>query len=176
MLVNKFAQQLEIGQLGESAIALWLRGRGWAVLPIYDIEIQTGKGPRLFAPGGEWAAPDMLAYKANDVIWIEAKHKTAFSWHRLTNRWVTGIDLRHYDHYCAIEDSSPWPVWLMFLHRGGQAKDSPPSPAGLFGNRLKDLRQNENHRSDKWGKWGMVYWALPSLKLLGHVNGDGSIN
>ena len=106
---------------------------------------------------------------------IEAKHKTAFSWHRLTGRWVTGVDLRHYEYYCKIEDMSPWPVWLMFLHRGGQAKDSPPSPSGLFGNRLEVLRRQENHRSDKWGKWGMVYWALPSLKLLGRVNGDGSI-
>lgn len=175
MLGQNFNRQLVFGQTGESAIALWLRRRGWAILPIYDVEIPTGKGPRLFAPNGEWAAPDMLAYRANNVVWIEAKHKNAFSWYRKDGRWVTGIDLRHYQHYCTIEDSSPLPVWLMFLHRGGQAKDSPVSPSGLFGNELKLLRRSENHRSDKWGKSGMVYWAMASLKKLGNVNRDGQI-
>ena len=175
MCASEFSHQLKFGQMAESSIAQWLRGRGWSVLPVYDIEIPTGKGPRLFAPSGEYAAPDMLDYKATNVLWIEAKHKSAFSWHRNTGRWVTGIDLRHYDHYCAIEDQSPWPIWLLFLHRGGQAKDSPPSPSGLFGNRLRLLRCSENHRSDKWGKDGMVYWALPSLLYLARVTPEGGL-
>lgn len=175
MLANQFSRQLKVGQMGESAIALWLRGRGWAVLPVYDVEIETGKGPRLFAPTGQLIAPDMLVYRANEVLWIEAKHKTAFSWHRISGQWVTGIDLRHYAHYCEIEDLSPWPVWLIFLHRGGQAKDSPPSPSGLFGNRLCVLRKSENHRSEKYGRGGMVYWAMTALRQLGNVREDGSI-
>ncbi len=100
-------------------------------------------------------------------MWVEAKHKTAFSWHRLTERWVTGIDLRHYEHYLRVAMKTPWPVWLLFLHEGGQAKDSPAeSPAGLFGNELLFLSAHENHRSDKWGRSGMVYWAEASLKKL----------
>ncbi len=148
-----FEAALKQGKIGESAIATYFRNKGYAVLPAYEIEIETGKGPRLYAPDKELISPDMLVFRSDKCFWIEAKHKTAFSWHRLTQRWVTGIDLKHYEHYCVVDESSPWPVWLLFLHRGGQAKDSPPdSPAGLFGNTLAYLKDNENHRHQNWGK------------------------
>lgn len=162
-----FDSQLQYGQAGESAIALWLRKRGNTVLPVYEKIMDTGKGPQLFAPERKLIAPDMLSYKGTGAAWIEAKHKTAFSWHRISSKWVTGIDIRHYDDYCAVDEQSPWPVWLLFLHRGGQAKDSPAnSPAGLFGNTLSKLRRCENHRHDNWGRSGMVYWAIDNLLLL----------
>lgn len=159
-----FEQQLTYGRVGETRIAEWLKGRGWSVLPVYEIEKQTGKGPRLFAPREQLIAPDMFAFRGNIARWIEAKHKKAFTWHRLTARWVTGIDLRHYFDYCKIDDYSPFPVWLVFLHEGGQAKDSPAdSPRGIFGNALSYLRQHENHRHENRGNSGMVYWAKDSL-------------
>ena len=162
-----FDAKLKHGQMGESLIARWLKSKGWAVLPVYEVEIGTGKGPRLFTPQRQLAAPDMLIYKANKALWIEAKHKTAFSLHRKTGQWVTGIDIRHYEHYCAIEDESPWPVWLLFLQRGGKAKDSPDeSPAGLYGNELCALRLTESHRWSQYGHGGMVYWTEFSLKRL----------
>ena len=162
-----FDGQLKYGQVGESRIAEWLRARGNSILPVYEIEKQTGKGPRLFAPDRQIIAPDMFVFKGSDAFWIEAKHKNAFTWHRITERWVTGIDLKHYEDYCVIDGYSPFPVWLMFLHEGGQAKDSPAdSPKGLFGNKLKYLREHENHRHENWGNSGMVYWALNSLIRL----------
>jgi len=164
--VSSFEANYQRGLVGETWIAQWLRGRGATVLPVYDIEIDQGKGPRLFAPEEEIIAPDMLVYDRYNVRWIEAKHKTAFSWHRISQKWVTGVDLRHYKDYCKVDDTSPWPVWLLFLHRGGIAKDSPGnSPSGLFGRALSYLRTNESHRSDRWAK-GMVYWAMGSLHLL----------
>lgn len=162
-----FAEQYRYGAAAESVIAVWLRSRGFAVLPVYEKIIDDGKGPHLFMPDGALIAPDLFAFKGEQALWIEAKHKTAFSWHRITSRWVTGIDLRHYEHYCQVDERTPWPVWLLFLHDGGQAKDSPPaSPAGLFGNKLAVLRECENHRHDNWGRSGMVYWAVESLRLL----------
>lgn len=162
-----FAQSLEYGVAGESAIARWLRHCGYSVLPVYEKIIDTGKGPQLYAPNTRLIAPDLLVFRGERVRWIEAKHKTAFSWHRKTERWVTGIDLRHYRDYCEVDDTSPWPVWLLFLHDGGQAKDSPPdSPSGLFGNALTYLREHENHRHENWGSGGMVYWAIGDLKLM----------
>jgi hypothetical protein len=162
-----FAQNLDYGQVGESRIAQWYKAKGYGVLPVYDIEKQTGKGPRLFMPKGQLIAPDIFVFKQGAAFWIEAKHKNAFTWHRKTGRWVTGIDLRHYEDYCKVDETTPWPVWLLFLHDGGQAKDSPPdSPKGLFGNSLAYLRDHENHRHQNWGKTGMVYWAIDSLKLI----------
>lgn len=167
-LSQSFADSLNIGKIGESYIANHFLSKGYAVLPIYEKQICEGKCPAVFFPDKEIIGTDMMVFKEDKVFWIEAKHKTAFSWHRITERWVTGIDLRHYEHYQEIVNRTKWPVWLIFYHRGGQAKDSPKeSPKGLFGNDLKFLVENENHRHSNWGKSGMVYWAIDKLIHLG---------
>jgi len=166
-VVTSFNDQLKIGQTAEGKIAQWFKNKGFTILPIYEKVIDTGKGPQLFLPDTTLIAPDMLIFKGEKTLWIEAKYKTAFSWHRITQKWVTGIDVKHYNDYLKVDDSTVWPVWIVFLHEGGQAKDSPQdSPRGLFGNSLSYLRINENHRHDNWGKSGMVYWAIDNLKLL----------
>ena len=159
-----FKESLRFGQTGESAIAHWLRKRGHSVMPVYEKILDTGKGPQLFLPEGCLIAPDMLAYKGSKVMWIEAKHKSAFTWHRNTNKWVTGIDTLHYEDYCKVGEQSPWAVWLLFVQRGGQAVDSPPdSPAGLYGNSLGYLCKHINHT---WNSPPMVYWNIGDLKYL----------
>lgn len=156
-----------MGQAGEGYIARWLRSRGTTVLPVYEKVLDTGKGPQVFLPTESLVAPDFLCWNDSGVFWIEAKHKSAFSWHRNTQRWVTGIDLRHYIDYLRIDSESPFPVWLLFLHEDGTAKDSPLGcPTGLFGNTLAYLHANENHRHANWGTSGMVYWSVDSLRLL----------
>jgi len=165
-----FAETLEHGQAGETFIACWLKKHGYSILPIYEKIFDTGKGPQIYTPTCELIAPDLLVYRGDKVLWVEAKRKTAFSWHRATECWVTGIDLRHYHDYCTVADSAPWPVWLLFLHEGGQAKDSPASsPAGLFGNTLDYLRQHENHRHESGGHAGMVYWSIDHLRLMAEL-------
>lgn len=47
-----------------------------------------------------------------------------------------------------------------------QAKDSPPSPSGLYGGDLSKLIACEHHRHSNWGKSGMVYWEIGSLTKL----------
>lgn len=163
MIFNNYFQ---IGAAGEALIASWFRSKGYTVLPIYEKTIDTGKGPQLYLPQKELIAPDFFVFKKDSCYWIEAKHKTAFTWHRITGHWVTGIDIKHYEHYLEVNRSTPWPVWLLFLHEGGQSKDDPPnSPAGLFGNTLDYLSRHENHRHDNWGKYGMVYWRYEDLIL-----------
>lgn len=155
-----FRENLGYGQAGESEIARWLIGRGSTVLPVYEKIIDTGKGPQLYTAIGNLVAPDLVALKDQKFTWIEAKRKSAFTWHRITQRWVTGIDLRHYEDYIKVREVVGAPVWLLFLHEGGQAKDSPKeSPAGLFGSEIIQLMQNENHRHKNHGRSGMVYWA-----------------
>jgi len=166
-----FAQQLEVGKIGESQIARWFNRRGFHVLPVYEKEVSEGKGPTLFlSDGSQKISPDLLVFRGSDVYWIEAKHKTAFSWHRKTRRWVTGIDIRHYSEYLEVKRLHPeWDIWLMFLHKNGTAKDTPNgmvSPSGLFCGELGFLRENENHRHANWGRSGMVYWSSDVLKKI----------
>ena len=119
-------------------------------------------------------APDLLTVsKEREVMWIEAKHKTAFTWHRISSQWTTGIDLHHYNQYVQVELQVKWPVWILFFHRTSTPNDNDlqhgcpdQCPTGLFGRRLVDLVRTENHRSDRHGSSGMVYWAHAVLKQL----------
>jgi len=171
--MGRFEKSLAFGQVGESLISRWLQGRGHSVFPAYQIEHHSGKGPQLFAASGDLVLPDLLAFRAGKVQWFEAKHKTCFTWHRISSRWTTGIDLRHYEEYQEVAARTGLPVWLLFYHPKSQpdARDlrhgCPAScPTGLFGNNILQLTKTENHRSDNWGKSGMVYWAVDAFKRI----------
>jgi hypothetical protein len=120
-------------------------------------------------------ATDMFVFNHDSALWIEAKTKTVFSWYRISRQWETGIDLRHYRDYLRIDDSTQWPVWLIFLHTQAQpdARDVPYCPAscptGLFDHKLSVLRNRESHCSDRHGTSGMVYWGVESLHKLAEL-------
>lgn len=175
----EFQKNLAFGQMAESAIACWLRARGNLILPVYDIEYETGKGPRLFGSINKLVAPDLLVFGSKEILWAECKRKSVFSWHRKTGKWTTGIDLRHWADYAKVQEQSRLPVWLFFLHEGNnpdvrdQRQGCPTAcPSGLFGNSLSHLKQHVNHTSEPrnggtgWGHSGMVYWAHKELKML----------
>jgi hypothetical protein len=171
-----FRQTLARGKIGESLISQWLQARGHLVFPAYEKEISEGKGPQLFAASGNLVLPDLLVFGGDGMRWIEAKHKTCFTWHRKKRRWVTGIDLRHYYEYCSVRIETGLPVWIMFWHplSAPNPRDLPYSPqqcpTGLFGNEITELVSRENHRHENWGKSGMVYWAVESLHLIATVD------
>lgn len=178
-----FAANLATGKVAEGLIAKWLMARGHAVLPVYEIEKSVGKGPQLFSRDAEHVAPDMVTFTDKGVMWVEAKHKSVFTWHRNTRQWTTGIDLRHYGDYMHVAKQTKLPVWLMFFHREStpDARDvghgcPDECPTGLFGGDLFALLLRENHRSPALdvardgcighGRSGMVYWAHKDLKML----------
>lgn len=144
------------------------------VLPVYEKLDRDFKGPALYmADGSSLVAPDMLIFGKGKTLWVEAKHKTAFTWHRNSCEWVTGIDSHHYAQYLKVAQASEWPVWLLFLHGGGIAKDTPHdkrSPKGLFGDDIKILAGKVHHTHSNWGKHGMTYWAHHGLRLIASLN------
>lgn len=174
--MSNFSQKLAIGKVGESAIAQWLKHRGHHVMPVYELEVESGKGPQLFSAEGEYIAPDMFVFKSDGTYtcWIEAKRKTRFSWWNIGKCFETGIDLHHWDQYCKVQEVSPWTIWIMFLHTQSDTwqKDidkwnAPPTcPTGLFGNRLTELKKSISHTDPRHGKTGMVYWKAESLLHL----------
>lgn len=172
--MSNFQHQLAVGKMGESLIAKYFLNKGYAVLPVYEKETKEYKGPVLFMPSGDVSvAPDMFILKNEKAFWVEAKHKTAFAWHRNSKQWTTGIDKHHYLDYLKIMNFVNLPVWLLFLHQEGTAKDTPEgmfSPCGLFGNSLDYLSKNIDHEHKNWGKNGMVYWAIKDLKRLASLD------
>lgn len=167
-----FKQTLEEGLLGEGHIARWLNRRGWNVLPAYQVELDTGKGPRFYtADAGALVTPDILAIRGGQIWWVEAKTKSAFTLYRKDNTIQTGIDRRHWQEYLKVREVTPFPIWLLFLHKPGQSLAGDPlgriSPCGLFGEEIGVLCDCVDHESDKHGPTGMVYWRLESLQKLG---------
>lgn len=171
--MGNFERTLAFGQMGESLISRWLQSRGHAVFPAYQVEHQTGKGPQLFAASGDLVLPDLLTFRGGKVHWFEAKHKTCFTWHRISGKWTTGIDLRHYCEYQEVALRTSLPVWILFWHPMAEPSDAdkahgcpPRCPTGLFGKDITVLARCESHRSDRHGRSGMVYWAHDALRLL----------
>lgn len=172
-MVGDFRKKLAFGKVAESLIAQWLLTRGNYILPVYEILENQKKGPRLFTSKREYIAPDILIWGEKGVKWIEAKHKTVFTWHRITKQWTTGIDRRHYRDYVALaKDWAPWPIWLLFLHENSEPdkRDKPHCPllcpVGLYGGNILSLSNKINHEHDNWGPSGMVYWAESQLTKL----------
>lgn len=168
-----FEVNLARGILAEGRIAQWLRARGWTLMPAYEKEIGSGKGPQIYAPMERFVSPDFIGKKGAQVRFIEAKSKSVFSWYRKRQRWETGIDLRHYREYQKVRVHFGWCVWILFLHEMGipDARDvdygcPPECPTGLFGQDIDNLAITESHTSDLHGRSGMVYWAEDSLRLL----------
>jgi len=164
--METFEDKLERGRVAESLIAKWLMQRGSMVLPVYELERQTGKGPRVFMTGKSLVAPDLLAIKDGTATLIEAKHKTVFSWHRLTLQWQTGIDKHHFEQYCKVREESKLQVYIFFYHNCStpsekdRRHDGCPAtcPTGLYADTVDSLKGIIAHISDKRGKGGMVFW------------------
>jgi hypothetical protein len=167
-----FEENYEFGVIAESAISRWLIANDRLILPAYEKEKDSGKGPRLLGKE-ELVAPDMLVFSKGQLVWVEAKHKTVFTWHGLTHQWTTGIDRRHYQQYLQVVQVTKLPLWILFFHGCDKADakdierwpDCPKEcPTGLFGNTIDKLKDKVNHEHDNWGRHGMVYWAHCNLE------------
>jgi hypothetical protein len=177
--VSDFGHRLALGKLAESRITEWIRtSLGYSVMPVYEVEFSTGKGPQVFAPDRGLVAPDLFVLKGKrGALWVEAKRKTAFTWYRKDKRWVTGIDLHHYADYLEVRQRYSWPLWLLFLHDSGVPSEEDQGwkcpqecPAGLFGEEILYLEKHESHRHKNHGRHGMVYWGHDVLRLLADVD------
>lgn len=173
-----FTDRLQDGQIAEALIAEWLRSAcSYHVLPVYEKEIANGKGPRLFTTRGELVAPDLFAMRGASTKWVEAKHKSVWSWRGVGGFWEDGIDLPHYRDYVQVAEQTEWPVWLLFLHTNdipsiGDRQRWPNCPdrcpTGLFGGDILTLRHTA--RIDETPRYehphGMAYWKYSDLRLL----------
>ncbi len=171
-----FTERLARGSGVEDVVAdAYFSPRGWTVSRAHDLgPMEPYRGPHMTGPAGErWALPDFLVRRASERIWVEVKAKAVFSWHRVSSCWVTGFDLESYEDYRAVEIATTWPVWLLFVHESAWPSESDRQhgcpaqcPTGVFGRRLATLVGHEHHRSEKWGRTGMVYWSEKALTLL----------
>jgi hypothetical protein len=172
--IQTFQAKLERGQIAEGLVAIWLRSQGWTLLPIYEKEIDNGKGPRLFlpydVPEKELIAPDLLAMRDGKTRWYEAKSKAAATFYRRKWRWQTGIDKKHYLDYKRVKDITSWQVWLLFLQLDNSHNNAPlgvePYPAGLYACPVTKPYSDEGSFTRDGKRYEMVYWGLEELQRV----------
>ena len=183
-VMGDFDRQFAFGRVGEGFITQWLISHGASVYPVETLRPDTFqgcvvhpagymKGPHITLDDVRLVLPDLLVHLYGGWKWIEAKHKTCFTWHRKSRQWTTGIDLHHYQEYLHIESVTGLPVYLMFYHprRKPDARDiaagcPSESPIGMFCGTVQELRECENHRHENHGRHGMVYWAPNAFPLV----------
>lgn len=164
-LVGHFETDLGVGKVGESIVATYLRHNGYAVLPAYERSL-ADKGPQLFLPDfTSLAVPDILAIKAGRTHWAEVKYKSAPIWYHSQQEWRTGTDYTYFLRYLTVARSTPFPVWLYFLYKGGFIENAGrESPSGLYAASVEDLAKAIAYFNPNSGNGGMVLWRLDSLQ------------
>ena len=188
-----FNQNLKKGLAGENDIATFFKMQGFNILPVYEVETSTKKGPVLYTHyNSRLVAPDLLIFRLplqdnedaySDTMWIEAKTKSACTFYRIGKCFETGIDLYHFNQYLEIQKTCPFPIYLTFLQKNGTAKDTPKGmkgPTGLFAGKLTKLAQEYSHKTEKYGKGGMIYWEpfkhLICMATLEEINSNIEFN
>jgi hypothetical protein len=81
------------------------------------------------------------------------KRHAGTSFHRATQREVTGIEERAWRDYAAVAEEAGLPLWIVFAHEEG--------PPGFIGGELRFLRQRISHRHS-----GMIFWPVGALRRI----------
>ena len=168
----KFANNLKFGLIGERIVAEIMRARGWSVVQIGG---QHGEyqGPRIELPMGlTLVSPDLIIMKGSNILWVEVKHKTQFSFHQNSKTITTGIDYHHWKQYLENDTYGSFPMWLFFVHEMASVQGMPfgsgvaVPEAGVYGGPVRWLSQNYAHIHPNFGDHGGIFWDAAKLKHL----------
>lgn len=155
----------DFGIDGEVDVVKWFTCQNFLAFNVHMPDFCVGRGPSLALPDGRFiTSPDLMVARGSARFFVEVKHKHGWSRHRKTDEWTTVIDRKYYDHYLEFSRVLRIPVLILFLIRGEETKDDPPSPPGLFGGFLEYLDANKHHEYGEFGHGGSVYWSINKLK------------
>lgn len=165
-VATNFDAQLAAARVIEERVAELLRRAGIWVIPSYDWTGADGaKAPSVLAPRGwdDLVMPDLQTFHRGVQRWLEVKWKWWASYHRKLNQLETGISLRLYEHYRAIERVSGGDVYVLFVHhREGEMR----------GDSLKRLATYISHQYEGrlMGRDGMVFWPFEAIPRWGSLD------
>lgn len=166
MLSHEYALQLDRGLQVEQLVARYVVTRHKREVMRMEgakshVKQDTG-APMLLAYGAEIIAPDMLTWGNGEPLWLEVKDKDNCSWHRITSKWQTGFNERHFHAYLEVSRRTRTDVSVWFIQRGIGREDDPrglPQPRGVYTGRLSKIGSKGRSRG------GMMYWNLNDLTM-----------
>ena len=157
---GRFDDRLNFGVEGEDFAAAWARRLGFSVLPHQPCPPNGKGGPRILTPHhGELVAPDLPLWREGVPLLLEVKRKAAFTLHRATGAWVTGVEASYFEQYCRVWDVTGVRTFLGFVH------DDDPAQLTL-GGEVWQLAQRVHHQYPETGDSRMLYWDRRRLVNL----------
>lgn len=162
---DAFRMRLDAAREWERALATWLAGRGWYILPTYDYGGEgEDKAPKLMAPVGKNAIvlPDLLCFRAGREQWCECKWKACADTYRRGGYRVTGISLRLLREYERVEKATQAEVVLAFLH------DREQEIRGATLARLKAC-YSHTYSGPMMSRGGMIFWRYDKIPRWGSL-------
>lgn len=160
---SKFQQELARGRTYEVAVSRWLQDCGYYTLPVFDF---TGLG-REFAPHIDGIradgtlerliVPDVLACKDGVWTWFEVKLKNRADLHRASNTLVTGLPLRNWDHYRAVQKVTLTSVLIIFIHL---------SEGEVLAGNINAMTPHHIHPDSTMDHGGTVFFTYATLKRV----------
>lgn len=153
-----FERKLTRGKVEEQKCAAYLKALGYRVLPTTEF---SGSGAPMLEAENEnesLVMPDLQAFRDGNGAWFEVKWKTEGTWSDKHKRVETGIGLRHYEHYCRIEQETKTPVVIVFVHETEREVR-----CGTLA-QLADAFSHD-YRGDKMSRGGMRFWIWDRIPL-----------
>jgi len=117
---TSFEDSLQFGEDGEHEVAKILINRGVTLMPLYQYNKEHA--PYLLNVNGNITSPDLLCFK-NDCFFVEVKTKN--QWVEYCGEMETGFDLKHFEDYRKIFETTNKKVYVFFNHK---TKD----PQGIY--------------------------------------------
>lgn len=150
-----FVEQRERSRIYEVAFAGWLQTQGWYTLAAYDYSGKADdKAPRLMHGNTGLILPDILAIQLNKKAWFEIKVKSNADLYRKQNRYVTGMPLRHWQHYHDVKALTDMPVWIVFIHEAEQI---------IVTGEIDSIPISHTYTGDSMDKGGTIFFIFKLL-------------
>lgn len=163
---GQFGEQLyRSREKAEQPIDAWFQHHGLHVLPAY----RSLSGGDTFPPAIESAAgsistPDFQVFDGvAPPYWVEVKYKTRADYTRYLNRYDTGLDAHHWEHYNHLHlVSYGAEVFIVFAH---EEEDTV-----TFDAMTRLCRPCSFQREGKDRGHDMIYWHLEELTHAGKLS------
>lgn len=168
---QEFRSLREWAKSYEIALSKYLRAKcGGSILATYDYSgLGEDKPPKLYGVEADFVIPDLLWFRNGQQRWFECKWKKGASpWpDKISKEIVTGFNLRHWNHYWAVQRETAISVSVIFIH--AREKEC------LWGD-LYSLQSSIDHTQPNWGMHGnkrrppMIYFVCRKLRKFCDIN------
>jgi len=158
---EEFVSNLDSGQDWEKYLFSWLRTKGCYTITTHQYGL-LDEAPYIHCPDGtKLPQPDgMISYKS-ELSFIEVKHKTEY----LVRDYPilkTGLDLISFRNMQRIKDITGIPVWLYFIHTGGEEENR-----FILAQEIDELPAPERSFTDSTSDSQLAVWPISVFKNKG---------